>query len=109
MSRPAVPELDPAAARARLDAGECTFVDVRDPDSYRHGHVPGALHVTDRNVAEFCETADRTRPVIVYCYHGHSSLGGAAYFLKQGFQEVYSMSGGFTEWAREHPVEAAEG
>lgn len=91
-----VPELDADAAEERLKTA--AFVDVRDAGSFRGGHIPGALHVGDHNVAQFVSSADKARPTIVYCYHGHSSLGGAAYLLEQGFTEVYSLRGGFAAW-----------
>ncbi len=93
-----VPEIDPDSAKRRLDAGDATFVDVRDPDSYRAARIPGAVHVTDETLETFLDETDRGRAVIVYCYHGNSSVGGAAFFLEQGFKEVYSMSGGFEAW-----------
>lgn len=102
-----IPEIDIHAAKKRLDEGGVTFVDVRDPSSYQAAHIPGAVHVNDHNVREFVETADKTRPVVVYCYHGNSSMGGTAYFLQQGFKEVASMSGGFEAWRPVYPHEKA--
>lgn len=93
-----IPEIDVVEAKRRLDAGEATFVDVRDPDSFRRARIPGALNVLDHNVAEFIASADKGRPVVVYCYHGNSSLGGTAYFLRAGFRDVASMKGGFEAW-----------
>jgi len=97
MSEP-TPEISPDDALALFDAGGATFVDVRDGGSYRSGHVPGALHLGDHNIGEFVQSADKTRPVVVYCYHGNSSLGGAAYLLSQGFSQVWSMSSGWAGW-----------
>lgn len=91
-----VPELNVEEVEARM--GEAVLVDVRDAGSFRRSHIPGALSVLDHNVAEFVATADKDKTVVVYCYHGNSSLGGAAYFLENGFREVYSMSGGFAAW-----------
>lgn len=91
-------EISVDAALIHLEAGTATFMDVRDGGSFRSGRVPGALHVGDHNIGEFVETADKGRPVIVYCYHGNSSLGGAAYLRAQGFEQVWSMEGGFAVW-----------
>lgn len=93
-----VPQLSIDEAAERVRDGRTVFVDVRDPDSYEESHLPGAVHVTDDNLEEFLASADKTVPVVVYCYHGNNSLGGAAYFLDQGFDEVYSMTGGFEAW-----------
>ena len=85
-------------AKEKLDKGEAVFVDVRDPASYDEAHIPGALLVNDSNVGAFIANTDKTRTHIVYCYHGINSQGGAAYFAANGFQEVFSMDGGFSAW-----------
>lgn len=93
-----IPQIDVEAAKARLDKGDALFVDVRDPHSFASAHIPGALHLTDETVEEFVAKGDRAKTVIVYCYHGNSSLGGAAFLLEQGFADVFSMAGGFEAW-----------
>ncbi|MBM3463760.1 MAG: thiosulfate sulfurtransferase [Armatimonadetes bacterium] len=93
-----IPELEVGQAAHRLAAGDAIFVDVRDDLSYETSHIPGAIHVDDFRVDEFVASTDKSRALVVYCYHGHNSLGGAAYFLDKGFREVYSLSGGFEEW-----------
>ena len=103
-----IPEIDVAGAVKAHEAGETVFVDIRDPDSYAGGHIPGAVHLHDGNVGEFLRTADRKRDVIVYCFHGNNSIGGTAFFLDQGFTSVRSLQGGFEMWAAQGPVERAE-
>jgi thiosulfate sulfurtransferase len=94
-----VEQIELAKARELLASG-CAFVDVRDDASYESSHIPGALHLTDANVEAFISAADKAKPVVVYCYHGHSSVGGAAYLMEQGFEKVYSLVGGFESWRR---------
>ncbi len=91
-------EISVDAALAHLESGTAIFMDVRDGVSFRIGRIPGALHVGDHNISDFVETKDKSHPVIVYCYHGNSSLGGAAYLRAQGFERVWSMAGGFAGW-----------
>ena len=94
-------------AKEKFDQKDCLFVDIRDPGSYQAAHIPGAVHLHDGNVQEFIDSADKDHPVIVYCYHGNSSLGAVAYFLENGFKNVASMSGGFEAWRQvyEHEPE----
>ena len=87
-----------AEARGKLEQGEAAFLDIRVPDSYEAAHIPGAILVNDANVEEFVAATDKTRTHIVYCYHGITSQSGAAYFQANGFEDVYSMDGGFCEW-----------
>lgn len=100
-----IPEITSEDARKLLDAGGAAFVDIRDPDSFHAAHIPGATHLTDETVHDFLASADRARPVVVYCYHGHSSLGATAWLQSQGFSGAASLSGGFSAWAMRHPSE----
>jgi thiosulfate sulfurtransferase len=93
-----IPQIQIHEAKQRLDEKTSTFVDVRDAGSYQSAHIPGALHLSDQNVQEFVQNSDKEKPVVVYCYHGNSSLGAAAYFIESGFRNVVSMSGGFEAW-----------
>ena len=90
-------------AKESLDAGETVFVDIRDPDSYQAAHIPGAVNLNNENVHDFLEQTDKTQPIIVYCYHGNSSLNGSAFFMEQGFETVHSMIGGFHAWCTLYP------
>ena len=101
-----VPEIQIHEAKKRFDQKDCMFVDIRDPASYRAAHVPGAVHLHDGNVQQFIESADKDREVIIYCYHGNSSLGAVAYFLENGFKNIASMSGGFEAWRQAYEHEA---
>lgn len=74
------------------------IVDVRDEGSYAAAHIAGALHLDNTTLAEFLESADADKPLLVYCYHGNMSQGAAAYFAEKGFTEAYSLDGGFEAW-----------
>ena len=93
-------------AKQQLDGKKSLFVDIRDPNSYREAHIPGALHLHDGNVQEFVQSTAKDQSVVVYCYHGNSSMGAAAYFMENGFTNVVSMSGGFEAWRRTYEHEA---
>ena len=98
-----IPEIDVQTARTLLDDGAGVFVDVRDPRSYAAGHIPGATHLTERTVADFLESTDKNLRVVVYCYHGHSSLSATAWLMERGFSQAASMAGGFGAWQMTYP------
>ena len=93
-----IPQIQIREAKAKLDQKTCAFVDIRDADSYRAAHIPGAIHLHEGNVEAFVRNSKKDQPVVVYCYHGNSSLGATAYFIEHDFKEVASMSGGFEAW-----------
>lgn len=97
--------IDITTAAAMLAEHTAALVDIRDPQAFAAGHIPGAQHLTNQNVAAFLAQGDRQRPLIVCCYHGHSSRDAAEFLAEQGFAEVYSLDGGFEAWRLQQPVE----
>ncbi|ROS01165.1 thiosulfate sulfurtransferase [Sinobacterium caligoides] len=81
------------------------IVDVRDQSSFQQGRIAGAQLLNNNTLGDFIASADTTHPVIVYCYHGHSSQGAAQFLSEQGFDTVYSLDGGFEEWRQQQPVD----
>ncbi len=82
-----------------LMSDETTIIDVRDPESYSMGHIENAVHVSNENILQFIDGANKSRPLIIYCYRGNSSQDAAKYLSDKGFLDVYSMDGGFEEWS----------
>jgi sulfur-carrier protein adenylyltransferase/sulfurtransferase len=93
-------EIEPAAVAAA--APRPLVLDVRDPDEYAQGAIPGAVHVP-RGVLELrIERAvpDRDADVVVYCASGTRSVLAARSLAELGYARVRSLAGGFTAWKR---------
>jgi thiosulfate sulfurtransferase len=99
----AIKEIDVQKVKEMADADSATIVDIRDAVSFKSGHIPNAVHLSDVNVKQFISDTNKGNPLVVYCYHGISSQGAAAYFSEQGFKEVTSMIGGFESWQYTFP------
>lgn len=98
--------ISPVDAAALMAERSPVLVDVRDHDSYQAARIPGALFLDNQSVQAFVEDKDKSLPVLVYCYHGNSSQGAAAWLASKGFAEVYSLDGGFETWRWNYPVES---
>ncbi len=96
-------------AHQKLHQKLAVLVDIRDPQSFAMGHTPGAFHLTNDRLVAFMQQTDFETPVMVMCYHGNSSKGAAQYLLQQGYDNVYSIDGGFDAWHRHFPAEVAHG
>ncbi|WP_280546047.1 MULTISPECIES: thiosulfate sulfurtransferase GlpE [unclassified Halomonas] len=83
---------------------ELALVDIRDPQSFAQGHIPGSRRLDNDTVGAFIEEASRESALVVVCYHGHSSQQAADWLAGQGFAEVYSLDGGFIDWQLRHPA-----
>jgi len=78
------------------------IADIRDAASFESGHIEGAINLSNENLASFIAQADMDLPLIVICYHGISSQSAAQYLVEQGFDQVYSLDGGYQAWREAH-------
>lgn len=98
-------ETDCADVHASLSAGAGDFVllDVRGPNAYARGHVPGALNLPHREMsAERLAAWPRETLFVVYCAGPHcNGADRAALKLSELGYPVKLMLGGVTGWADE--------
>jgi len=107
-ARSQIREVSPAEVMAMLDAKEdVVFLDVREPNEWNLGRIPGAVHLPRGNLESKVEgLVDRGRKIVVYCARGNRSALAALTMKQMGYGDVVSMSGGFQMWPDvEGPVE----
>jgi sulfur-carrier protein adenylyltransferase/sulfurtransferase len=95
-----IDEVDPAEVRDELNNG-AVVIDVREPEEWSAGHIPGAKHVPKSYLESRIEGAvpDRAQHVVLYCASGNRSAWAARTLLDDlGYDHVESMTGGFTLW-----------
>ena len=100
-AKAAIREVLPEEVEPRL--GEVALLDVREPDEYEQGALPGALHLP-RGHLEFQvegRLPDKAQPVVVYCAGGVRSAFAAKTMQDLGYRDVVSMVGGFNRWKDE--------
>jgi thiosulfate sulfurtransferase len=86
-----------------LKSNDICVVDNRDLQSFEARHIDGAQHLSNENVQQFLDEADRNKPVICCCYHGHSSQQVGQFLLEQDFTNVFNLDGGFEAWRSRFP------
>ena len=90
------------AAEARERQGEALFVDVREREEWEEGAVPGALHVPRGWLESRIEglVPDRSTEIVLYCSGGSRTVFAAKALSELGYENVTSLTGGFTDWKR---------
>lgn len=73
-------------------------LDMRDANAYCNGHHPRALHLSDTNLRKLIKNTPPKIPIIIYCYHGNSSQDMAKLFADFGFENCFSVDGGYEAW-----------
>ena len=93
------------------------IVDVREPEEFADGHIPGAVNIplgrleieVDTHPAVVAREGEarslRERPVVLYCLSGGRSARAAAALQRLGFANPVSLAGGILAWTGDgHPV-----
>ncbi|HUS62615.1 MAG TPA: molybdopterin-synthase adenylyltransferase MoeB [Acidimicrobiales bacterium] len=98
-----ITEVDTADAERRLAAAGAVALDVREPDEFAQGAVPGAVHIPRGQLELQVEgkVPDRATPLVVYCAGGVRSALAAATLADLGYVDVVSVIGGFNRWKDE--------
>ena len=98
-----ITEIDTHDAQTRIDNGGVVVLDVREPDEYDQGALPGALHIPRGHLEAQIESkiVDKSAPVVVYCAGGVRSAFAAKTLQELGYSDVLSMAGGFGKWKDE--------
>jgi molybdopterin/thiamine biosynthesis adenylyltransferase/rhodanese-related sulfurtransferase len=96
-------EVDTAAAEAAAGRPGTVVLDVREPDEYDQGALPGAVHIPRGHLESQVEARlpDHHAPVVVYCAGGVRSAFAAKTLEELGYTDVVSMAGGFGKWKDE--------
>ena len=74
------------------------LLDVREPQEFVAGHVPGARNLPQAELATRLSEVPRDRPVYLICQGGFRSLRAAQFLSQMGFKDVASVSGGTEAW-----------
>lgn len=101
-------QIDVTGAQQKIAEQGAVLLDMRDPQSFAQAHPVNAFHLNDGTLNRLMTETEFDTPLIVMCYHGISSQGAAQYLLQQGFEEVYSLQGGFEAWRSVAPIESGE-
>jgi rhodanese-related sulfurtransferase/rubrerythrin len=89
--------------------GKFVLVDVRQPEEYRSGHIPGARLVPLGELEARHGELAREKKIVTYCRSGHRSMGAAILLCGLGFKDVYTVDGGILDWNYEKLTGLPEG
>jgi adenylyltransferase/sulfurtransferase len=97
----AIPEIEPAELKRRLDAGEdIMVVDVREPHERNICDIGGQLIPMGELPARIREL-DPEREIVVYCRTGRRSAHVVQFLHQWGYERVFNLRGGLHAWADE--------
>ena len=82
-------------------SGDVAFLDVREPNEWNLGHIPGAVHIPRGQLETNIEQRlPRDREIVIYCASGNRSALAADTMQQMGYARVSSMAGGWRDWVQ---------
>ena len=98
--------MSPTEVKAKIDRGEVTLVDVREPVEHADERIPGAklMPLATLNPATLAREDGRT--IVFHCKRGGRSAKAAQMLLNAGYPEAWHLEGGIDAWkAANLPIE----
>lgn len=86
--------------QARSEKSDFIVLDVRTPEEFAEGHLPGAVNVNalGSDFEARVGKLDRARTYLVYCRTGNRSARAVQVLSRMGFRSVYHMFEGIMGW-----------
>lgn len=95
-----IKEITPQELSKQL--GTVQIIDVREPEEFRAGHLPGAVNIP-RGLLEFRIDSHpvlcaRDCPIVMQCQGGGRSALATVAMQELGYKNVVNLAGGFGAW-----------
>ena len=77
-----------------LNSDKPVLLDVRTPDEYRQGHIPGSKNIPLQSIDKVADMIDnKATPIFVHCLSGARSRQAAAVLQQMGYSNVKNIGG----------------
>ena len=76
------------------------ILDVRSDHEFDRGHIPGAIHIPQKQLGSRLKELEgwRDKSVVVYCESGYRANIAASLLEDEGFSQVYHLVGDMRDW-----------
>lgn len=96
------------AAKRMEQEPAAIILDVRRPDEYQAGHIPGAINIPNETIGreELPQLPDKDQTILVYCRSGNRSKQASEKLAALGYTQVLEF-GGILDWTGQVVTEGA--
>ena len=83
------------AVKMMRDEKDYIILDVRRPDEFAEGHIPGAINVPNEEIgtAEIAKLPNKSQLILVYCRSGRRSKEASEKLVKLGYTNIVEFGG----------------
>ena len=92
--------ISPRQSTQMINHENALILDVRENNEYSEGHIINSLHIPLSSLKTRLADIEKhkTQKVIIACRSGHRSSQACATLRKEGFEQVFNLSGGVMAW-----------
>ncbi|MBB6176895.1 rhodanese-related sulfurtransferase [Anoxybacillus tengchongensis] len=88
-------------AAQMMQKEDVVVLDVRTEEEYASGHIPGAILLPLQQLPDRMNELNKNKTYIIVCRSGNRSAQASELLVKEGFTNIYNMTGGMNEWKGE--------
>ena len=92
--------ISPSESTQMINRDDALMLDVRESNEYSEGHIINSLHIPLSGLKTRMKDLEKykAKKVIIACRSGHRSSQACATLKKEGFEQVFNLSGGVMAW-----------
>lgn len=105
-----VPAVEPRIAQVKtihwekaqeMAAAGAMYLDVRYPEELMKGYVAGAKNIPLNELASRMGELPKDKDILIYCRSGRRSEAASNLLMKNGFERVYNVAGGYMAYPQQ--------
>ncbi|HUX86131.1 MAG TPA: rhodanese-like domain-containing protein [Chloroflexota bacterium] len=87
-------------AQRLIESGDIAVIDVREPNEYAEGHIPGVTLVPLNSLLARPREYLTRDNILFVCALGQRSAVACEMAAAVGFEKLYNLEGGTTAWSK---------
>ena len=90
----------PTQSTQMINHDDALILDVRENNEYSEGHIINSLHIPLSSLKTRMNDLEKykSKKVVIACRSGHRSSQACGTLKKEGFEQVFNLSGGVMAW-----------
>jgi rhodanese-related sulfurtransferase len=92
--------VDLKTAQELIAMGDVQLIDVREPNEYREGHIPGVTLIPLNTLLDRPQDFLKRDNILFICAMGQRSALACEMAAALGFEQLYNLEGGTVGWAK---------
>jgi rhodanese-related sulfurtransferase len=81
-----------------MEKDHVTIVDLREPELYAEGHIPGAINIPFEEFQSRYQELDKRKRTVFVCHTGPMGDASSQFLLEKGFSDLANLTGGMAKW-----------